>query len=78
MDTNLWLYKAKKTINDMPVHKEFFVKELYEGVEWNELSKGDRLNFGKFFKNAVMDGKIHGIIYIGKAANNSALYRKEY
>ena len=40
-------------------------------------SQGDRLNFGRYFKNKVLNGKIPNVSYIGKAENNSALYQKE-
>ena len=53
------------------------VLDLFDGVEWNELPKGNRLQLGKQFKIEVNGGNVPYVRYIGKAENNSAKYRKE-
>lgn len=70
------LEKARESINNMRSDTQFRLKELFLGTEWNDLSKGDKLNFGKTFKKDIKDGKIRNVQYIGKADNNSALYKK--
>lgn len=55
----------------------FFVKDLFEGSEWKQLSRGDKLAFGKFFKRKVELGQVLRVRYCGKADNNSAQYSKE-
>lgn len=77
MDINLWMNKAQESIEKMPINTTFLAKDLFEGAEWNGLEKGERLHFGREFKNAVKEGKFPGIIYTGKAQNNSAQYTKE-
>lgn len=76
MDYNDLLAEASESIADTPVGSTFFVKELFNGTRWNELAKGDKLDFGKFFKEAATDNRISGVEFIGKAGNNSARYRK--
>ena len=76
MDFESWLKSAKNAtlvLNDGTV---FCLKDLFSGVQWNTLTRGQKLTCGKLFKNAVLRGEVCGINYIGKADNNSALYRK--
>lgn len=54
----------------------FLLKDLFEGVQWNGFSKGDRLNLGRTFKNLVDNKKVPNVMYLGKAENNSAKYEK--
>lgn len=74
MDIDEWMDKAKSTISKMEIGNKFVVKDLFEGVEWNNLNRGDRLFFGKHFKNQVSEDKISRVRYIGKLANNSSQY----
>lgn len=68
--------KAESMISIMSKDKIFVVKDLFVGAYWNNLSKGNRLGFGKYFKNQVICNKVEGVTYIGKRANNTAQYRK--
>ena len=77
MNTELWMGKARESINRMTPGTPFVVKDLFQGVEWNDLPRGDKLSFGKFFKNAVDSGQLAGVRFAGKRANNSASYIKE-
>lgn len=54
----------------------FLLKDLFEGVQWNSFSIGDRLNLGRTFKNLVENKKVPNVMYLGKAENNSAKYIK--
>lgn len=76
MDYNNLLEEACESIESTPIGSVFYVKELFNGTRWNELAKGDKLNFGKYFKEAVTDNRVPGVEFIGKATNNSAQYRK--
>lgn len=53
MDMNLWLEKAVVAINALPPSKKFELRNLFQGCEWEGLSKGDRITFGKFSTCAV-------------------------
>lgn len=76
MNYDKLLNTACAHINSIPSGQIFFVKELFYGTEWNELEKGEKLGFGRYFKKAVLNGTVSGVQFIGKADNNSAQYRK--
>ena len=77
MNTELWIGKARESITKMLIGTTFVVKDLFEGYEWNRLSRGDKLSFGRTFKNAVNSGSFAGIRFLGKRENNSSEYIKE-
>ena len=56
------------------LNQKFEVKDLFEGCEWDKISKGDRIKFGKFFKNEVLENHIPEVQYFDKAKNNHAKY----
>lgn len=76
MDNSLWLNRAISKTAALGSGTEFCLKDLFDGVEWNDLTVGTRLGFGRYFKNEVLEGHIPNVVYIGKAQNNSAKYRK--
>lgn len=77
MDYSELLERANTHISGIPNGQVFLAKDLFPGTEWNQLQKGEKLNFGKQFKNAVLYGKFPSVVYIGKAENNSAQYQKK-
>lgn len=77
MDYNELLDKANEHIATIQSNEVFFVKDLFHGTKWNELERGEKLGFGRYFKKAVMNGCIQNVEYIGKADNNSAQYKKK-
>lgn len=77
MDNAMWMDCAISKTNKLKNGVEFILKDLFDGVQWNKLSVGERLCFGRYFKNEVIEGKIPNVVYIGKAQNNSAKYKKE-
>ena len=77
MDYELCLEKAKKATESLPFLREFFLKDLFPGSEWNRLGKGERRDFGKRFKYEVSQGRFSNVRFLKKAQNNSALYIKE-
>lgn len=76
MDYNNLLEEAREYIENVPSGSIFVVKELFNGTRWNELARGDKVHFGKYFKNAVTDNRLPEVEFIGRARNNSAQYRK--
>ncbi len=76
MDNSKWIAQAKNKIGETSANTEFFLKDLFDGVEWNNLTVGERLGFGRFFKGEVLEGNVPNVQYIGKAQNNSARYKK--
>ena len=71
------LSKVNAHIGTIQSGEIFVVRDLFHGTEWNELQRGEKLGFGRFFKQAVMNGSVQTVEYIGKADNNSAQYRKK-
>ena len=76
MDMNMWLVKAMAAVNALPPCKKFEVRNLFQGCEWESLSKGDRIAFGKFFKAEVLDGRIENVVFLNRAKNNHSKYQK--
>ena len=77
MDYIKLLEDAKCSIARLPSHSVFYLKDLFRGTEWNELGKGEKLGFGRYFKKEVTEGRILYVKFVGKAANNSSKYEKE-
>ena len=63
-------------IEVLEVETEFFLKDLFDGTDWKNFKRGEKLSLGRYFKNQVVTEKITNVIYIGKAQNNSAIYKK--
>ncbi len=76
MDYNEGVKQAILAIEQLPRERVFVLKDLFEGCQWNDLPKKDRLNFGRYFKNQVVLGQIENVKYCGKTSNNSAKYMK--
>ena len=77
MDTELWMKKAKDRVTaKVKLGKKFELRDLFETVEWEELSKGERIQFGREFSNAVKEGQFPMIERIQKAQNNHTQYVK--
>lgn len=74
MNNNEWFEKAKKSIESLPYENVFKLSELLNASGWEKLSKGERINFGKYFKNEVLNNNIPEIILISN--NGTAKYRK--
>ena len=76
MDYEKLLGIAEQKIIVLDIETEFFLKDLFDGTEWKKLKRGEKLSLGRRFKNFVETGKLPKVIYVGKAQNNSAIYRK--
>ena len=76
MDYEQLLVLIQIKISELEIETEFFLKDLFEGTEWKKLRTGEKLSLGRRFKNCVDLNKIPNVIYIGKAPNNSAKYKK--
>lgn len=70
------LKSAELKIDALDVGTEFFLKDLFDGTEWKKLKKGEKLSLGRRFKNCVELGKFSNVVYVGKAPNNSAIYKR--
>lgn len=73
MDHEKWMEQAKETIStQIRPGSKFEVKQLFPGHEWDALSKGERISFGRYFANSVGDGKIENVVRCenGKTRHN--------
>lgn len=77
MDYRNWINKAISKTGSIDFGAEFVLKDLFDGIEWNEPTSGSKQQLGRQFKNEVIEGLVPDIKWIGKANNNSAKYRKE-
>ena len=77
MDTEQWMEKAEHYLRDkVKVGEVFELRDLFNGIECTELSKGDRIRFGKDFSNAVKENRFPSIKHIKKGENNHTRYTK--
>ncbi len=76
MVDDVWINKAISKTGSLTPNTIFILKDLFQGDEWDTLSTGNRRDFGRQFKDLVIRGKVPDVVYIGKAQNNSAKYKK--
>lgn len=77
MDFEMWTQKAIITIDKKVSSKQKFqLKGLFEECEWEQLKKGERISFGRYFANEVREGKVKGVISIERLKNNHSQYQK--
>ncbi|MBE6856501.1 MAG: DUF1413 domain-containing protein [Ruminococcus sp.] len=72
-----WLEKAKNRINTLPVGTTFEVKELFDSIEWGELSAKERQSFGRYFSSNYNDGQINNICRVDDGRRGPNKYIKE-
>ena len=77
MDYRIWINKAISKTGSLEKGTVFLLKDLFEGIEWNKLSNGEKRELGRQFKIEVSHKLVPGVIFSGKAENNSSRYQKE-
>jgi len=76
MDYDALINQCKDAIELLPNGYVFLLKDLFIGTYWKNLDKGVRLELGRRFKLCVNRKEIPNTVYIGRADNNSAQYKK--
>lgn len=76
MDYDLWINKAIMKIGELSVDTKFVLKDLFSGVEWNELARGEKTNLGRKFKVNVDNKTIPNVIVIDSPKGTSTTYKK--
>ena len=76
MNNQEWLAKAIAKIAELEGSKTFEVKDLFREVDWNTLSKGDRIGFGRFFANEVREKRIKSVVALERGKDNHSRYQK--
>ena len=78
MDYELWTERALKTIETkMLPGKKFEVKHLFPGHEWEALSRGERSTFGRYFSDAVKEGKFPAVVRCEEGKTHHNQYIKK-
>ncbi len=77
MDYKKWMRKGLETLKRMESDQIFELKDLFTGSEWKQLTRGEKINFGKYFSNAVSEREVSGIIKIEKGKDNHNRYKLE-
>ena len=78
MDYELWTARAQKAIEtEIASGKKFEVKHLFPGHEWEALTRGERITFGKYFSDAVKEGRLPAIVRCEEGKNHHNQYRKK-
>ena len=73
----MWLKKGLENIeHNIKLEIPFELKELFNGFDWEHLTRGEKTSFGRYFSSTVDDGKIPNIQKISKAKNNHTRYIK--
>lgn len=75
-DLDALLGQAISETRKVEIGRVFLLRDLFLAHVWDGYKKGDRLSLGRNFKQKVEAGKVDNVIYVGKAQNNSATYRK--
>ena len=76
MDYIVWLNKAVMKIGALRRGTTFTLKELFSGIEWNELDRGQKLHLGRRFKAEVVNKSIPNIVVIDSPKGTSTTYKK--
>lgn len=76
MDYNIWVNKAIMKIGELDKGTKFVLKDLFSGVEWNQLKRGEKSNLGRIFKKYIIDKKIPNVELIESPNGTSNTYKK--
>ncbi len=78
MDMQEWMKNAIKAIeSEISFNQTFELKSLFKECLWKNLSKGERIGFGKFFANEVREGRVEKVSAIERGKNNHSKYIKK-
>ncbi len=77
MNMEEWYANALAKIGQLKKGTVFEVKELFEEVVWKSLSRGDRIEFGRYFANETREGRVPLIASLERGKNNHSRYVKQ-
>ena len=79
MNFNEWTQNAINRIaTNVNYNQRFELKDLFEGCEWDRLSKGERISFGKYFANEVRESRIPGVQALERGKKQSLKIHKNF
>ena len=62
--------------NSVDYNTPFESKNLFNGAEWEALTKKDRISFGRYFANEVSERSVPEVVRLERGKNNHARYMK--
>lgn len=71
-----WIALARTATTAIAPNHIFVLKDLFDGIGWARLERGEKLELGRQFKYAVIQNAIPSVKCYGKAQNNSTRYIK--
>ena len=78
MDYEFWTERAIKAIDTQVLPgTKFEVKHLFPGHEWEALSRGERSTFGRYFSDAVKEGRFPDVVRCEEGKNHHNQYIKK-
>ena len=75
-DYEALLEEAKTRIARLPNNTYFVLKDLFLGLRWEQIPRGERSYFGRYFKYAVERGEVQNVSVSGENKIHSTLYVK--
>ncbi len=77
MNYERWKRMAEERVNmHLDVGDTFELKDLFTQHEWDELTRGEKVTFGRLFANDVKEMLFDEIAFRGKRKNNHNEYIK--
>jgi len=77
VEYDIWINKAIMKIGNLDFDRTFVLKDLFTGIEWNELVRGEKQHLGREFKKAVENNKIPNVSIIKSPKGTSNTYKKD-
>ncbi len=76
MNYELWINKVLVKLGALNKGQLFTLRELFSGIEWNELSTGQKRELGRRFKNEVINKRVPDVVLEKNENSGSTTYRK--
>ena len=76
MDYQTWVNKALLKIGELDEGSTFVLKDLFPGVEWHTLARGEKLNLGRKFKANVDSKIIPYVVIVDSPKGTSTTHKK--
>ncbi|MCM1244569.1 MAG: single-stranded DNA-binding protein [Roseburia sp.] len=77
MDHEKWFEEALSHIDkEIKTGQVFEVKELFTGNKWNQLQRGEKQSFGRYFSSKVKDGALTSVSLQGESKSRHNMYVK--
>ena len=76
IDYDKLIEETKSKVARLPHNTQFVLKDLFLGLCWEQIPRGERSYFGRYFKYAVQRGDVPNVCIYGENKIHSTLYLK--